>query len=96
MSTRNIFSLILVLKLSTSLHFAVPPTFRRRSADGLPTFRRRSVAVRRLATLVTPTIKSNFLKRWDGKFHFSSKPGVYLRVLVNYLKLFGIADLNTG
>ena len=50
----------------------------------------------RLATLVTPTIKSNFLKRWDGKSHFSSKPGVYLRVLVNYLKLFGIADFNTG
>ena len=50
----------------------------------------------RLATLVTPTITSNFLNCWDGKSHFSSNPGVYLCVLVNYLKLFGAADFNTG
>ena len=38
MSTCNIFSLILVLKLSTSLHSAVPPTFLLRSADVPPPF----------------------------------------------------------
>ena len=33
MSTCNIFSLMIVLKRLTSLHSAVPPTFRRRPAD---------------------------------------------------------------
>ena len=37
MSTSNKVSLILVLKLSTSLHSAVPPTVRRRSAAVPPT-----------------------------------------------------------
>jgi hypothetical protein len=56
MSTCNIVSLILVLKLSTSLHFAVPPKFRRRSADDLPTVCRHSADIppsRQLATLVS-------------------------------------------
>ena len=81
MSTCNIFSLILVLKQFTSLHSAdVPPTFHQRSTDILTPFHH-------FAKLVTPTIKSNFVKCWDSESHFSSKPVVYLLFLVNFLKL---------
>ena len=72
MSTCNIFSLILVLKRLTSLHSAVPPTFRRRSADVPPT-----------CHIGDPddSVKNN-----GSLDTSSSKPVVYLLFLVNFLK----------
>ena len=85
MSTCNIFSLILVLKRLTSLHSAVPPTFRRRSADVPPPFRR-------LATLVTPTIPS---EQWKFR-HFQQQTWRLLTCFSELFEAFGAANFNTG
>jgi hypothetical protein len=71
-----------------SLHFNVhrsPPTFQRRTSTchiGDPDYSVELSEAKRGG-------ESHFssLKRWDGKSHFSNKPGVHLLALVNFLKL---------
>ena len=65
----------------------------RRSDDGTPTFCRRSAAVSPTCHIGDP---DNSVKNNGSLDTFSSKPVVYLLVLVNYLKFFGAADFNTG